>query len=371
MRLSGLVGAGGLLLSTTIGAGVFALPYVFYKSGWLLGLAYLLFFGLVMVITHSLYSRVLIKIHDREGLLGLTRDYLGKFGFGIGFLTILGGLTFAQAAFLVLASSFLRLIFPGVSFLTAVLIFWVLGFAPLVLGFKRFVRVELFGGAAMIGAVFLIFLSSFPLGSLSYVPMINFDNLFLPFGVTLFSLAAWTAIKPMIKLVSPREGAKRGIGWRELFLGTYAAVIVYAIFVLAVLWSAGEVTPDAVSGLLNWKSWRLIVLGVFGLFSLWTTYLPISFESKAMLERDLKQSKALSVGLVGFLPLFLVAAGLTNFLDAVILVGGVFLALQYFLLILVARKVLEMSFGMKVATFLMALIFLVGAVHEIYYFVVK
>ena len=361
----------GLLVSTMIGAGIFALPYIFYKSGWVLGIGYLLFFGVIMTIAHSLYWRVLVKISDRKGLLGLTRDYLGAPGFYIGFLAILGGLLLSLVAFLILSSSFMVLIFPGVNFATSVIFFWLLATIPLFLRSRRFLGVELFGGVVIVAVVFLILFSAFPLGDLPNVPKVNWGNLFLPFGAILFSLGAWTAIEPMIDSETQTDKFKKGSRWREVFSGASIVVIVYLMFVLAVLSSGGEVAPDAISGLSLWGGSRLVLLGILGLFSIWTTYLPIALESRVLIERDLKSSRRLSLGLVSFLPIVLVFMGLNSFLDVVFLVGGVFLAAQYLLIVLVARKILDLGFKMRVATLFMALIFLVGAVYEIYYFIVR
>lgn len=90
--LKSFVKEAGLAAAATIGAGVFALPYVFLAAGWFTGLFYLLIFSAIVVSAHALYFRVLEKVKERNRLLGLSRGYLGRLGFGVGLFVILGGL---------------------------------------------------------------------------------------------------------------------------------------------------------------------------------------------------------------------------------------------------------------------------------------
>ena len=72
-----------ILADLVIGAGVFTLPYVFVKSGFLIGVIYLVVFGIVALVIHLMYAEVVIKTKARHRLIGYANIYLGKFGFCI------------------------------------------------------------------------------------------------------------------------------------------------------------------------------------------------------------------------------------------------------------------------------------------------
>ena len=60
----------GLLAETIIGAGMFALPYVFQKSGIGLGLFYLFFFGLVSILIHLMYADIILRTSENHRFAG-------------------------------------------------------------------------------------------------------------------------------------------------------------------------------------------------------------------------------------------------------------------------------------------------------------
>ncbi len=362
----------GLIFSTTLGAGFFALPFVFLKAGWVLGLIYLLFFSVLITAVHVLYFRVLTETSNGKRLLGLIKEKLGRRSFGVAIFTVLGGLTLALTAYLILGSRFLELIFPSLGFGWALIIFWILGSAPLFLSLKKIIGVELLGGLMMVGIIVYVFLSEWPLEAIRSIPVLSLENIFLPFGVILFSLAGWTAIEPIYENY---RGRSTGISFKnrifQFGLGTFASALVYLFFVLAILSGAKEVTPDTVSGLGNWPDLKIKILGALGILALLTSYWPIAREIENLTVKDLKWKKTLSWMLVIFVPLFLVVLGFRNFLTAVSLVGGVFLATQYFFLVRLGIKTLRVQGFKKFGLYLAGLIFVLGAIYEIYYFILK
>ena len=362
----------GMILATTIGAGVFVLPYVFHESGWAISLFYLLIFSGLVATVHLLYWRVLVKEDGKKRLLGLIKAKLGNFSFKLSFVSVLGGLVFALVAYLILGGKFLGVIIPGVEENIRILIFWAVSSLPLIFSLKRMVGLELIGGIAMVLIVGLIFISALSSPIVTTVKDFDFGNLFLPFGAILFSLAGWTAIEPIYdsykKHSTGMNFAKRGL---QFVFATYAAALVYLFFVLAIFNSAGAITPDTISGLGNWSSAKVGVLGIFGLFALWTSYLPIGREIENLLIKDLGKTKLWSLVAVIFLPLVLVFVGLKNFLVAVSIVGGIFLASQYFFITMVSMKTLRPRRFKRIFIYFVALVFLLGAICEVYYFIVK
>src|SRR5258708_38087716 len=112
-----------ILAAATIGDGIFALPYVFYQSGWLLGLFYLTVLASIVIVVHVTYLETLETVGEKERLLGLTRIYLGTAGFWVGFAAIIFGLLLTLVAYLILGAHFINLGFPAIPSWLAILVF--------------------------------------------------------------------------------------------------------------------------------------------------------------------------------------------------------------------------------------------------------
>ncbi len=363
----------GLIFSTTVGVGVFALPYIFKEAGWALSVFYLLIFSGLMVAVHIIYWRVLVKTGKTKRLLMLVRENFGSLGFGLGATTIIGGITLAMVAYLILGGHFLRLVFPGMAENLSIIVFWILVSLPLFFKLSRMIGLEVWAGLILAGAVIFLLLEAEPLSTPVQIQAFSSSNLFLPFGAVLFALAGWTAIEPIYDSSKKRlelTNFKTRI-WQFSF-ATFGAALIYLIFVLAILGSSSSITTDTISGLQNLPGYELAILLVIGIFAIATSYLPFGREFESLAIKDLKFSRLVSLVLVLAVPVGLVFLGLKNFSEVVGLVGGVFLALQYFFIVLVGRKVLEIrGFLKKLGFYSAAAIFLLGAVYEVYYFVIR
>ena len=360
-RLKDFMIESGLMTAMTIGAGIFGLPYVFVESGWFTGLLYLLVLGGLVAFTHALYFGVLHRAGTKDRLLGLSRKYFGRSGFQFGFVAVVGGLLLTLVVYLILGSEFLQLVFPGLDPRMSFALFWVIVSLPLFLAEQRFAKLEFLGVILMTLIIALIYFSADTQGALAKFPATDGENFLLPFSVVLFSLAGWPILEPIYAFWRSRA-AKAGIARpiTALALGTFFAAMLYFAFVLGIFGSAAAITENTVSGLTNWPDWKLGTLGILGLFAIWTSYVPIGFEIRNSLARDMKLGRV-ALLLVVLLPPALVLAGLDSFLTAIGLAGGVFLSLQYLLIILVSRKVLTLRGFKKLLAEFVALVFLIGA----------
>lgn len=361
------LGAAGILAATTVGAGMFALPYVFLVAGQGLGLFYLAALSSIVGFVHFLYWRTLRKLDERERLLGMVRRYLGKRFSFTAFLAIVGGLVLALVVYLILAGEFFGLMFPALRGTNGTLLFWALASLPLLLSVKRLVGFELAGACLMAGIILLILFTADRAPFLPPSTTFTFHALFLPFGAILFALAGWTAIEPMYEYAKggPRE-ARTAIA-----VGTLLAAFLYLAFVAGIFGGTDTITSDTISGLAHWQKWKIWLLGALGLFAIWTSYLPIGLEIRGALEHDLRWSRAASLTFVIVLPLVLVFAGFDSFFRVVSLAGGLFLGFQYLLIVAVSRKVLSLSFWERALSWALMGIFALGAVYELYYFVIQ
>lgn len=368
-RLRFFIGDVSVMAATTVGAGIFSLPYIFARAGWLTGIFYLVIMTAVIMFVHSLFWRALVVADGRGGLLSLGKFYLGKAGFGFGFVAIIGGLILTLVIYLILGSRFLNILWPALGEKPGFLIFWIIASFPLLLQERRFSVLETLGIILMVAIICLIFFSFWRSSAIFKIPAVNTGNLFLPFGAVLFALAGWTAVEPIYRArreeISSDSVSRPVAG---LFAGTVVAAILYFMFIVGIFGSIAPITADTLSGLTAWPMWRLGMLVVFALFAIWTSYFPIGNEIKNSLERDVGARRFVSLSVVFLLPIILVNLGLSSFLKAVALAGGVFLSIQYLLIILVARKGLVFGKTGRTLLDLLILIFVAAAVYELYYF---
>ncbi len=330
-------------------------------------MAYMVVFSGVLAYAHSLYWRTRAAEKTDLSLLGLVRKEFGVKTQKVAFLAMVGGLMLTLVIYLILGARFLGLLFPIGSW--PAFIFWIIASLPLLFGIKRFAELENFGTVLKAGIIFIIFFAAVNPGALFSAPSFEAGKAFLPFGATLFALAGWTSIEPVMAEVGSEKFGKRA-KWL-LVLGTSISAALYLFFVMSIFGSANSITPDTISGLTGWPGWRLWAILALGIFATWTAYLSISLEAKNSLEKGSGWKDSSALVLVIFGPLFLLWAGLDNLMGAIGLTGGLFLSAQYIFIILLARKKLKLrGFENFTSAFLM-LIFLVGAVYEVYYFVVR
>jgi amino acid permease len=353
-----------IITAATIGSGVFALPYVIAQAGWLLTLLYFAVLGTMVVTAHAVYLRTLAGEGEKQRLLGLARKYFGEGGFWFGFVGIVVGLLLSFVIFLILGTQFLTLLFPSLPHLAALLLFWLLLAVPAFLGNRRTASLEGVSVACVAAIIIFVFASSRPAVAFAAIPAINWHNLFLPFSVVLFTLAGWTGVEPFYESSRQGQAPRRGLV-PKLALGTAFAVLLYWLFAAGILSSAPHLTPDTVSGLAGWPTWKLDLVAVFGLFALSTVAMPISHEIRNALEKDLHWPRILSRLAIVALPLAAVLAGFTNLLTVIGLAGGLFVGMEYVLIVAVARRALALPAAQKLLLDLVAVIFLAAAVYEI------
>ena len=358
-----------LVAASTLGAGIFALPYVFKEGGWVVSLFYAAAFSFFIAAAHILYWKALEKIGEKKRILGLARDYLGKAGYYFAIIGIAVGLLLTLVAYLLVGGMFLQSIFPSLGS-GAILVFWVAVSIPLLLSDKKTTIIEVAGVAATSLIIIFMFLSSLPSAGFFSSTAINVGNIFLPFGAILFALAGWTSVERVYDYFRGKHVSPEKVAF-SIASGTVLVALLYLLFVFGIFGSATTITSDTISGVYNWPIWKGLLLGVLGLIAVWTSHLPISLETKNAFEHDLHWSATASRILVIFLPLALVLIGFNSFLWVISLVGGVFIGLQYLLVILVGKKIVHPTGFYNLLLNLACVVFVVAAIYELYYFIIN
>ncbi|MFH0890791.1 MAG: aromatic amino acid transport family protein [Candidatus Liptonbacteria bacterium] len=359
----------GTMAATTVGAGIFGLPYIFAYSGWFLAGAYLLILALIVAYVHRLYLRTVKESYGRHRLLGLSEECGGRPLRFLGVIVILGGLTLTLVAYLILVGNLIELVLPGYE-IWALLIFWLLTTAIIEFKTKQIIFSESLGTLVIMCAVLGIMAFGImnPSSSLREYPALNWTKILLPFGPVLFALAGWTAVEPVCEYAR-----KQGLSLRESFRGmnqgTLLSALVYVSFVIGILISAPVVAPDTLSGLNNWQLPGMALVTILAFFAIWTSYVPIGLEIKHSAETDLGWSRWWSSILVFALPPTLLFMGLRDFLGVIGLIGGVFLGLEYVLILWVSKKILRLRGREGSGALALMTLFVLAAIYEIWVFV--
>jgi amino acid permease len=354
----------GLLAGTIIGAGVFALPFVFERAGILAGLFYLLVFGTLLVFVNFMYAGVIIKTEESHRFVGYVKAHLGKFAEKISIMTSIAGLLLSMVVYLVLASSFINLFAPSLPDAQKVLIFWLIAAFTVFLKIGKMALLEFLVTVAMIFIILALFL--FGIGGFSektdYLFLINPAFIFLPYGAVLFSLSGRVAIPSVVNYFREKKENLDKLK-PAIALGVFIPIVVYALFIIGVIGLSGQVSEDSVSGLIGGLPKEMLwALGILGFLSLWSTYIMLSQEVEKSMESDLKFPRWLSAGAVLFVPIILYFCGFNNFLAIIEVAGGVFIGLEGILIVLMWLKVFKKK---SIWAWLLLLVFAVGIVYAL------
>ncbi len=169
-----------LLAGTIIGAGVFALPFVFKEAGIVTGLFYLGFFSVCFTIIHLMYAEIILKTEGAHRFSGYAKIYLGNWGFWSAILMTIIGMILVLTIYLILSISFTNLIIPvqfNIFDSSKLLIFWLFGSAAIFLGIRQMAFWEFLITSSIVIIILIIF--GYSLGHFDkriFAPIFNMQN---------------------------------------------------------------------------------------------------------------------------------------------------------------------------------------------------
>jgi len=202
------------LTGTIIGAGILGLPYVFAQAGFFLGLFWLVFLGLVMILINLYLGEVTLRTKQIHQLPGYSSKYLGEWGRKAMSIAIIFGIYSALVAYILGGGqSFSKLFFDNFEYaLLFGIAFWILMTSLLSRGgIRRLKNFEFWGVLSIIAIIFIvsfILLPDVQMQNITSLGSPGIFNIFLPFGVVLFALLGFNSV-PELRL---------GVG-KDSFLG--------------------------------------------------------------------------------------------------------------------------------------------------------
>ncbi|KKW22387.1 MAG: Aromatic amino acid permease [Parcubacteria group bacterium GW2011_GWB1_52_7] len=329
-----------LLVGTIVGVGVFTLPFLISKAGFIWGSAMILVLAGAMTLVHLMYGDVVAATPARHRLPGYAAIYLGKKWQTRVTVSHALALTGTMVAYLLLGSVFLVAlispIFPGFSALAGMAVFFLIGAAVFSFDSSFSTDVEGWLTIFLVLALLAIIGVSLPHADTAIFSASDPAKLPLAYGAILFALTG----TPVIPRVFEAFG-RNVSGFRSLLvIGTVMPSLLYLGFVFGVMsTSAGGVSKEAISGMAQLLGPRIMLLGsAVGFLATITSFIGIGLTYKGFLQFDLGVPKRLAWILALVAPFILIGAGVSDFIAVVSFIGAVAIGLDNITLIRLWRK---------------------------------
>jgi tyrosine-specific transport protein len=372
--------ASAVLIGAIIGAGIFGLPYVISKVGVLPGLIYFLVLGGAALLVHLFFGEIVLRTAPGCRVIGCAERYGGNREKFLMTLSFTVGMIGSLLAYAILGSQFLKIVisavFPSLVFpyFFHIVFFVFLLSIFLINGMKTAAPFEIFTNICFISIIFLIFCFGFSKIDIQNFALFEPGNIFLPFGVIMFSLIGWTAIPEVSEIF--KTGEERKKLKKVIIFSTIFCVFFYLIFSLAVWGISGKNTSeDALGGLAMPLGQKVIFFGALAaLFTLADSFLITAISLKNTLICDLRINKKIAFLVVIGLPLALFFLGFQNFIETIGFIGTVLGVIDGILIIIMYRNAKkkpdrEPEYSLNIPSFLiylLVLIFIIGGITQIF-----
>lgn len=359
-----------------IGGGIFAVPFVVSKSGFLSFVVYLVVLTLVQILLHLIFAEIILSNKENHRIPGYARMYAGKKAKLFTLIISLVGRHGAILAYILLGGTFLyTLLSPifGFNLFFYATILFIVEIIIIFFGLKTISKAELALSLLLLLLMILISIKSYEFFNITNLQLVNMKYLLLPYGPVFFAVAGQTAIPEVCRLLkNSKKKIKASILW-----GTLIPAVFTLIFAFVVTGVTGtQTTSDALTGLQNFLDNGVITFAlIFGLLCVITSFL---INAQALRETywwDLKVNKNLAWLLAAFIPFGIYLLGLTNITKTISLTGSIIGGLMGIILIYLlfqAKKqrnyipVINLKIK-KIWAIILSVFFLLSLLYELYY----
>ncbi len=373
MKIPRTILAGASLVGMIIGAGVFAIPYVFSQSGVIPCLLYFLILTPIIIVLHLFFGEITLRTKEEQRLVGYTGRYLGPGAKHLVAFSVITGIAGSLLVYIILAGDFLSIIFPH--FLSAsqlsILIWGVLAFLVF-LGTRSIALVEFIMAGIFFLVISVIFLFCLPRINPANFVLFNAQKIFLPFGVLMFSLIGWSSVGEVEDILTEKKKLKPII----IAVISFCAVF-YFVFGLIISGVTGQATsPEAMKGLVPILGYKVMVLGaLFGLLAVATSFLTLANYLKNTFRFDYKLPHWLAFTLACGGPLLVFLLGFRDFIAVISILGAAVGLIEGIALVLIYKKARKLGdrapeYSLKTPKFLIYLIIfilVIGTLTQLIY----
>lgn len=366
------------LAGTIIGVGLFALPYITVRVGIWVMLGYFVALTAIVILIHLFFGQVALHTKDFLRLPGYAEIHLGRWGKRIALFSMILGFWGTILAYIVVGGEFLHnLASPvlGGSYFFYSLLYFSAGAALIFFGIKAISKIEFWGLVLFFAVLFGVFLRSADIlnfGNL-FLKLGGRNELFLPYGAILFSL--WGAA--LIPEVEEMLGGRKNLLGKIIAAAVLVAALVYIFFIVLIVGITGaQTSQEAIVGLGNALGDSIVSLMLlFGILTTFTSFIALGLTLKKVFWYDLNINKNISWAIACLTPLLFFWLGFQDFIVIIGFVGGVTLAIEGVLIILMYRKLVverqEERIGLEKFYFLiypLIAVLALGVIYEVFYF---
>lgn len=323
------------LIGAIVGVGIFNLPYVFSRAGFLVGLFFLFLLSGVALLIHLFYGEIILRTPGKHRLVGYAQIYLGGWGKALITFTSIFTSYGALLAYIIVGGKFLQTIFGGSEFVWS-LLFFVFCSLAIFFGLRVVAQIEILMALFLIIMAGSISVKGWPAVKLDNFFTLDWSYFFLPYGVIFWAVTGGVAIPEMKEIFKENcRLFKKAIIW-----GSLLPVFIYILFVFTVVGVTGELTSvEAIKGLVQVLENHTIILGaIFGLLAVITSFLVIGLFLKKTFWYDYKVNRHLSWGLTCFIPLIAYLLHLRDFGAVIGFLGAALCGLEGIVLVLIYQK---------------------------------
>ncbi|OIO20082.1 MAG: hypothetical protein COY69_01505 [Candidatus Magasanikbacteria bacterium CG_4_10_14_0_8_um_filter_32_14] len=331
-RKIGLFEAVALITTSTIGAGIFSLPYAISKSGLFVGLIYLVLFGILIMGLNLMLGQVADETGQNMQMVGLAKKYLGKPA------EYLMTLLFYLMSFGVLViymigeGEALSALFGGTKFMWSV-IFVTFFSLLLFIGIRAIKIIDFVLSLSILFIILLIVWISAPHVDYQNYVYTDLKNVFFPFGVILFAYSGVTSIPEAHSLLRNKSKDFK----KSIVISSIIVITAYILFVVAVLGVTGNNTSELATISLGQKVGPSVYFfgNLFAILAMGTGFLMTGLALRDSLAWDYKLSNIKSFLITVVVPLVIFSLGVRKFVAVIDIVGGVVVSTQMLLALLI------------------------------------
>ncbi len=270
------------LIGVTVGAGILGIPYVFVRSGILIGLLELIVIACVVCFLTLFLGEITLRTRGNHQLPELAARYLGNGG---KYLMTLSSVLFINGALTIYTIASGQAIAAMIPLHTTIASLLFLSICSLFIffGIRLFEKSELYLTGGIVLIILLLAILSLPfLSSHESVPLVSKDY-FTPYGVLVFALFGIWSVPQMKEELSDKKGLFFAIIW-----GVFLSALIYVLFTLIVVGVTGASTSEVATIALGQTigRWMILLGNTFSLFAMGTSFIALGFALKETYTQD-------------------------------------------------------------------------------------
>ena len=363
-----------VMVGYIVGVGMFGLPYLTVRAGWIVFAILLIVLGLAQYFVQLIYANMIVISRSFHRLPGYVEKYLGLKGKWSVFAAKLIGNYGALLAYIIISSIFLRQLlnpFLGENLILYASIIVAIEAIIVFKGIRAISKAELYMSALLFFVVCLMAYKGKDIIDMKNYLAIDWKNILLPYGVMLVALDGNGSLPIVGRLIKKDAVLFKSVIRASMIISS----LILVLFVFVVVGVSGvNTTPDALVGVQQIFTNGVITLAlIFGLFSIMTSIIGVAESIKETFWWDFKVNKTVSWALAVFIPYILYLIGITDLIGVVSFIGAVGGGFCAIVMLIVFLKIKKKKSKMPMfaskppnaLVYLLIGLFVVGMIYEI------